>query len=152
MARVRLARLSESAFGRRDEAIEQLVDILGDDPENDEALAELERLYTLAERWEDLFELLDRKADIARSAGDLEAELALLIQLGSLSVERLSDSVRAIGMYERVLDQQPEHVAALEALGSKPAEAQKAAKAALAMLGPQAAVEELVRAALKGGK
>ena len=43
-------------------------------------------------------------------------------------------------------------VAALEALGSKPAEAQKAAKAALAMLGPQAAVEELVRAALKGGK
>ena len=43
-------------------------------------------------------------------------------------------------------------VAALEALGSKPAEAQKAAKAALAMLGPEAAVEELVRAALKGGK
>jgi len=43
-------------------------------------------------------------------------------------------------------------VAALEALGSKPGEAQKAAQAAQAMLGPQAAVEELVRAALKGGK
>ena len=42
--------------------------------------------------------------------------------------------------------------AALEALGTKPAEAQKAAQAAQAMLGPQAAVEELVRAALKGGK
>ena len=39
--------------------------------------------------------------------------------------------------------------AALEALGTKPAEAQKAAQA---MLGPQAAVEELVRAALKGGR
>ena len=42
--------------------------------------------------------------------------------------------------------------AALEALGTKPAEAQKAAQAAQAMLGPQAAVEELVRAALKGGR
>ena len=41
--------------------------------------------------------------------------------------------------------------AALEALGTKPGEAQKAAQAALAMLGPQATVEELVRAALKGG-
>ena len=40
--------------------------------------------------------------------------------------------------------------AALEALGTKPAEAQKAAQAAQAMLGPKAAVEELVRAALKG--
>jgi Holliday junction DNA helicase RuvA len=40
--------------------------------------------------------------------------------------------------------------AALEALGTKPAEAQKAAQAAQAMLGPQASVEELVRAALKG--
>jgi Holliday junction DNA helicase RuvA len=42
--------------------------------------------------------------------------------------------------------------AALEALGTKPGEAQKAAQAAKAMLGPQATVEELVRAALKGGK
>ncbi len=42
--------------------------------------------------------------------------------------------------------------AALEALGTKPAEALKAAQAARAMLGPQASVEELVRAALKGGK
>ncbi|MBL58558.1 MAG: Holliday junction branch migration protein RuvA [Verrucomicrobiales bacterium] len=42
--------------------------------------------------------------------------------------------------------------AALEALGTKSGEAQKAAQAARAMLGPQATVEELVRAALKGGK
>ena len=45
----------------------------------------------------------------------------------------------------------PDDEAALEALGTKPAEAQKAAQAAQAMLGPQASVEELVRAALKGG-
>jgi len=43
-------------------------------------------------------------------------------------------------------------VAALEALGTKPAEAQKSAEAARAMLGTQVTVENLVRAALKGGK
>ncbi|MEE2947663.1 MAG: Holliday junction branch migration protein RuvA [Verrucomicrobiota bacterium] len=43
-------------------------------------------------------------------------------------------------------------VAALEALGTKLAEAQKSAEAARAMLGSQASVEELVRAALKSGK
>ncbi len=42
--------------------------------------------------------------------------------------------------------------AALEALGTKSGEAQKAAQAARVMLGPQATVEELVRAALEGGK
>ena len=42
-------------------------------------------------------------------------------------------------------------VSALEALGTKPGEAQKAAEAARAMLGPRGSVEELVRAALKGG-
>ena len=64
-----------------------------------------------------------------------------------------SDLPTALGQAPAGLDKNiADTVAALEALGSKPAEAQKAAQAAQAMLGPQAAVEELVRAALKGGK
>jgi len=39
--------------------------------------------------------------------------------------------------------------AALSALGSKPKEAQEAVRAAVAMLGPDAAVDEIVRAALR---
>ena len=59
----------------------------------------------------------------------------------------------AVGQTPSVADKNiVDTVAALEALGSKPTEAMKAAQAAQAMLGPQAAVEELVRAALKGGK
>lgn len=59
----------------------------------------------------------------------------------------------ALGQVPSNLDKSiSDTVAALEALGSKTAEAQKAAQAAKAMLGNQASVEELVRAALKGGK
>src|SRR5690606_14134956 len=43
-ARVRLARLADQRLGRREEAIEQLREILEEDPGNPEALDELERL------------------------------------------------------------------------------------------------------------
>jgi len=43
-------------------------------------------------------------------------------------------------------------IAALEALGSKPKDAQDAIRAAIAMLGPDKPVDELVRAALQKGK
>ena len=63
------------------------------------------------------------------------------------------DLPTALGQAPNDLDKSiSDTVAALEALGSKTAEAQKAAQAAKAMLGNQASVEELVRAALKGGK
>src|SRR5690606_22830577 len=42
VARVRMARLEEQAFGRRDDAMEQLREILEMDPENGQALDELE--------------------------------------------------------------------------------------------------------------
>ena len=63
------------------------------------------------------------------------------------------DLPTALGQVPNDLDKSiSDTVAALEALGSKTVEAQKAAQAAKAMLGNQASVEELVRAALKGGK
>jgi len=43
-------------------------------------------------------------------------------------------------------------IAALEALGSKPKDAQEAIRSAIAMLGPDKPVDELVRAALQKGK
>ena len=43
-------------------------------------------------------------------------------------------------------------IAALEALGSKPKDAQEAIRVAITMLGPNKPVDELVRAALKKGK
>ena len=101
---------------------------------------------------------------LAVGTGDVK-RLSSINGIGKKTAERMvlelkdkvgsfdSDLPKALGQAPAGSDRNiADTVAALEALGSKPAEAQKAAKAALAMLGPQAAVEELVRAALKGGK
>ncbi|MEM6958400.1 MAG: tetratricopeptide repeat protein, partial [Myxococcota bacterium] len=77
-ARVRLARLSERAFGRRDDALEQLRGVLEIDPVNAEALDELERLLTLEEDWEALIDLLEGRASRAYEAGDWSAQRGVL--------------------------------------------------------------------------
>jgi Holliday junction DNA helicase RuvA len=101
---------------------------------------------------------------MAVGTGDVK-RLSSINGIGKKTAERmvleLKDKVGKVdGELPAALGQAPsgadkniaDTVAALEALGSKPTEAMKAAQAAQAMLGPQAAVEELVRAALKGGK
>ena len=101
---------------------------------------------------------------LAVGTGDVK-RLSSINGIGKKTAERmvleLKDKVGSVdGDLPTALGQAPtgsgkniaDTVAALEALGSKPAEAQKAAEAAQAMLGAQATVEELVRAALKGVK
>ena len=105
--------------------------------------------------------------DLFKSAivtGDIK-RLSSINGIGKKTAERMvlelkdkvdhlhGDLPTALGQVPNDLDKSiSDAVAALEALGSKTAEAQKAAQAAKAMLGNQASVEELVRAALKGGK
>ena len=74
--------------------------------------------------------------------------LELKDKLGPASVETTALGQGMLSHDKTIADT----ASALEALGTKSAEAAKAAKAARAMLGPQASVEELVRAALKGGR
>ena len=101
---------------------------------------------------------------LAVGSGDVK-RLSSINGIGKKTAERMvlelkdkvdqlhGDLPKALGQVPGDLDKSiSDTVAALEALGSKSAEAQKAAQAAKAMLGDQASVEELVRAALKGGK
>lgn len=114
-ARVRLARLAEQRFGKRAEAIEQLREILLEDPANGEALDELERLFTADSRWPDLVELLERRAGDAAAAGRSDEELGALVRLGALHEQHLGDRTAAVGMYSRVLERDPRHAGALAA-------------------------------------
>jgi Holliday junction DNA helicase RuvA len=75
--------------------------------------------------------------------------LELKDKLGLVSGAAAAPLGQALAAHDKPI---ADAAAALEALGTKPLEALKAAQAARAMLGPQASVEELVRAALKGGK
>ena len=115
-ARVRLARLMESRFGRREEAMDQLREILEEDPGNADALDELERLHTVGEEWDALVELLERRIGDAAQAGDADAELSMLVRLAGVHVEQRGDEERGIGIYGRVLERDPNHVGALAAL------------------------------------
>ena len=75
--------------------------------------------------------------------------LELKDKLGLVSGAAAAPLGQALAAHDKPI---ADAAAALAALGTKPLEALKAAQAARAMLGPQASVEELVRAALKGGK
>src|SRR5690606_4893301 len=112
-ARVRLARLADQRLGRRDEAIDQLREILEEDPQNPEARDELERLYTADERWDEVVKLLERRASDAQAAGDTGTELVVLVRLGAVHVDHLSAPDQAIAIYRQVLERDPAHAGVL---------------------------------------
>jgi len=102
-ARVRLARLDEQAFGRREDAMTQLREILQLDPNNAAALDELERLLGLEERWDELVELLERRASDAAAVGDTDAQRAVLGRLAEVHEDRRGDVPSAVVAHERIL-------------------------------------------------
>ncbi len=112
-ARVRLARLSEQAFGRRAEAMDQLREILEIDRGNVEALDELERLLGLDEKWDDLVELLERRVD---GAPDAETAVVFLDRLAALHRDRRNDAAKAIEVHDRILERAPGREESLRAL------------------------------------
>nr|MBK7067791.1 tetratricopeptide repeat protein [Deltaproteobacteria bacterium] len=114
--RLRLADVAEQQLHSAESAVEYLREILDEVPEHPAAGAALERLYASLNRWSDLSDLLERRLDHAVSMGDSATELTTLVRIGELHEQRLNDVGRAIELYERVLDRQPEHSGALAAV------------------------------------
>ena len=100
--RVRLARLVDR-LGRTSESIDQLNDILSEDPGNADALDELETLLGKEKRWEELSELLHRRIEDARNAGDAEAVWAGLLRVATLREQNMSDLVGATEALEQAI-------------------------------------------------
>lgn len=115
VARVRLARLVER-LGRRSDAIDQLHEILGEDPGNAEALDELERLYAADKRWSDLSELVRKRIDEAAARGDTAREVGGLTRLAALEETDLADRAAATATYERIVERDPRNLGALASL------------------------------------
>jgi tetratricopeptide (TPR) repeat protein len=112
-ARVRLARLADQQLGRRAEAIDQLREILGEDPGNPEAQDELERLYEADKKWPELVELLEGRAS---GTNDAAEERDILVRLAKVHAEQLNDADRAVEIYGRVLAKEPSNLEVLRAL------------------------------------
>lgn len=82
-------------------------------PTNMRAIEALEGLYRGLERYNDLVELLQRKADVAL---DKDVKVAALCAKGEVLHEKLGDRVAAIETYHQALDLSPERVDILRTL------------------------------------
>lgn len=114
--RLRQARLAETQFKSVDDAADAYRAILEIDPTHPEASDGLERLLGEAERWEELVDVLERRAQIAGDTGRAGEELQLLVRIGEIWEQKLSSESSAIEIYEKVLAREPDHTRALGAL------------------------------------
>jgi len=144
--RVALAGVAERHLGNVDRAIDELREVVIENPLHVEAHRALERLLSEHGRYEELATELERRADQAAALGDARAELGALSNLGVLLREKLGDDERARDVFERILARDPHEPTALRALARfAAAEGDIARSAALEeQLLPRLRGEELV--------
>ncbi len=135
--RLELAVLQGEKFGASDDAVETLRAVLEEDPAHGGALVALSQLYERSGRDADLADLLKSQADAARDRGDAAAELSLRLRLGEIQEENLRDAMAAQETYEQVLEREPGHRMALQAvarIGEKRGDWERAADALAKLL------------------
>ncbi len=124
--------------------------ILKIDPAHENSLTALVRHYRALDRWEDVANLYEQHLKIAEGNRRIELQLAR----GRVLAEQVGSPERAMAAYEAVVEQQPDHSGALEAL----ARLREKSGDALAALGaiealaakattPEAKAEQWMRAA-----
>jgi tetratricopeptide (TPR) repeat protein len=97
----RLARTFEDELGDVAKAEETYKYVLGIDPKDTEALANLDRIYLSSESWQDLAQILEMRVQAISDAVDL---IELYPRLGELYEFRLGDLPNAIRAYRRIFD------------------------------------------------
>ena len=99
-----------------DEAIAAATEVLQIDPDRPAAYRRLDDLYTRAERWEDLAEVL---LDRVRLADSNEEIVEHMCRLADVREHKLNDAAGAVDTYALILDRDPDNqvtVASLERL------------------------------------
>ena len=114
--RLELARIQDEKFGSARDAAETLRGILEEEPAHEGAVTALSQLLEKTGQDEELAELFASQIERARDRGDSAAELALSVRLAETYESRLKDTPRALSAYEAVLERDPAHRRALEAV------------------------------------
>jgi tetratricopeptide (TPR) repeat protein len=109
----RMAYLWEEMLGNPEEAITTYREVLAQDDSNREALKALDRLYQGQGQWHELADNLARQLTLVEEA---QENVALLYRLAELREQKLGEVAAAVDTYRQVLDQDPAHDAATEAL------------------------------------
>jgi tetratricopeptide (TPR) repeat protein len=111
--RMAAARVAERDLNDVFEAITQLQGVLGEHPQDAEALAELDRLFAREKQWPELLEVIDRRAALA---GDLVGRAELAFRAARLVEQEMSEPSDAIQRYRAILQDVPTHAGARAAL------------------------------------
>jgi tetratricopeptide (TPR) repeat protein len=107
-----LTRLAHNAADRLNDADRALVylhQVLDADAENREAFAETERILASLERWHELIEVLERRADVEARTGHAQEELACRVSVASIWGEKLGATDSALEALQAVLARDPRH-------------------------------------------
>jgi tetratricopeptide (TPR) repeat protein len=110
---LRVAQIYEVQLENVDSAVARYRRVLEADPENQNAVRSLDRLFSQTERWGDLAEVLAREAEIGESPEEI---LQFKYRLGQVYQLQLRDLDQAIEAYREVLNAAPEHMETLQAL------------------------------------
>ena len=109
----RAARLHEDRLGDPIGATPYLERVLVLDPGNERAFVRLKDIFTAAERWGELEALYDRAS---RATDDKLRQTEMLIEVALICEEITEDAEKATRYYERILEIDPDHDAAIRAL------------------------------------
>jgi serine/threonine protein kinase/cytochrome c-type biogenesis protein CcmH/NrfG len=109
----RIAAIHDEEFLDHAAAAQAYERILEIDASHDAALTALVRHYRALDRWEDVAALYERHLKIVENP---QRRVELLLARGRVLQEHVGSPDRAMAVYEKVLELQPEHAGALEAL------------------------------------
>jgi tetratricopeptide (TPR) repeat protein len=111
--RLRTAELWIERFGNMNQAIRPLERVVHLQPDHERALAELKDIFTKKRKWDSLYGVLVREAELCT---DREALLDKHVEMAELCTTRLHDNAAAIQLWKGILEEAPERVDALDTL------------------------------------
>jgi tetratricopeptide (TPR) repeat protein len=107
---LRVAQIFEVQLNDLDGAVARYRRVLSVENDNQSAIRSLDRLFSQAERWQDLAQVLAREAEIGQTPDEI---LEFKYRLGEVYERWLGDLDQAIAAYKEVLAVEPEHQRAL---------------------------------------
>jgi tetratricopeptide (TPR) repeat protein len=109
----KLGELYELQMGQVDDAVDSYRHILEIDPSDILAIESLERIYEAYDRWDDLIEILNQKAD---ATYDPDEMVEIRFRIAQIWEERLDDIDNAVATYRDILAADQTHMPSLKEL------------------------------------
>lgn len=110
----RLAQIYQYELDELEKAVDTYRDLLDIQPMHQETLEELEKVHRAREQWDELFDVLDRRADATDHA---EEKIECYSQMATLAEQMLDRPFDAMDLWNKVLEHEPDHRDALRELG-----------------------------------